>query len=411
MIKTNYRKDASYINRLNKIEVLRLIRDSGEISRADIVKKTRLSAPTVTRITDNLINDKLAVMVGEGNSTGGRPPKLIRFDGTHNYVIGIDLGSTSIRGVICNLNGLFITEIETPTDLDGGFEQICIQVGELITKLIDRSKLEKEKIMGVGLAVAGLINSESGIVEYSPVFGWWKVNLKTELKKHIPENLPIFYDNVSRLTALGEMLYGVGKKFKHFICVNVGYGIGAGIIINGTPLYGSQGFTGEFGHVVLDSDSQYVGKDGIKGCLEALSSGYGMAEIAKDRLKKGDKSILTKGKSIDEVSAKDIVDAAREGDVLSTEIFDSAMHYLGLGLDTLIKLFNPEAVVISGGLTKNGDVFFDKLKHNTFKNILYPVEDRVEILPSSFKDDATLIGAFSLIISKVFQFESEELEA
>ncbi len=404
--KDTLRKDASYINRLNKIEVLKLIRESGEISRAGIVKKTKLSAPTVTRIVDNLIGVKLVLMVGDGDSTGGRPPKLIQFDGTHNYVIGIDLGSTSIRGVISNLEGKFVTEIETPTDLKAGFEKVSLQVVELIHKLIDRSKFTEEKILGVGLAVAGLINSQTGIVEYSPMFNWRKVNLRTELKKYL--DIPVFYDNVSRVTALGELIHGVGKKHKNFICVNVGYGIGAGIIVNGAPFYGSKGFTGEFGHIIVDHKSPYVDKDGIRGCVEALSSGYGIAEIAKLRLKEGATSSMTElvGGKLAKITAQVVMTAAREGDTLAMEIIDEAIKFLGIGVDSLIKLFNPEIIVFSGGITKAGEMFFEKLEEHTFENKLHFVKDTVKLVPSSFKDDATLIGAFSLIISKVLQFEN-----
>ena len=116
------KKDASYINKLNKIEVLGLIRKLGETSRADIVKKTKLSAPTVTRIVDSLISSNLVSMVGKGDSTGGRPPKVIKFDGSHNYVIGIDLGATNIRAGLSDLEGLFINEIQTSTDIYGGIE-------------------------------------------------------------------------------------------------------------------------------------------------------------------------------------------------------------------------------------------------------------------------------------------------
>lgn len=402
----NEKKDASYINRLNKIEVLELIRESDEISRAEIVKRTNLSAPTVTRIVDSLINDQLAVMVGEGYSTGGRPPKLVRFDGTNNFVIGIDLGSTSIRVGISNLEGAIISEIETPTDLAGGVEKVVIQLADLIDRLIERSKVSEAKIMGAGLAVAGLINSQTGVVEYSPVFDWKKVDLKQLLKKHI--YLPIYYDNVSRVTALGEYLYGIGKEHKNFICVNVGYGIGAGIIINGVPFFGSKGYSGEVGHIVLDRSSQYVGKDGIRGCLEALSSGYGIAEIAKIRLRNGEKSILLeqlKG-DLDSITAKEVIEAALQGDPLSEEIFDDAMRYLGIGLDSLMKLFNPEAVVVSGGLTRVGQVFFDKLRKYTFQHNMDTLSEEVHLLPSSFADDATLIGALSLIISKILKFEN-----
>ncbi len=400
------KKDASYINKLNKITVLNLIRDSVEISRADIVKKTKLSAPTVTRIVDSLINTQLVTMAGEGNSTGGRPPKLIRFIGDHSFVIGVDLGSTSIRAGIADLEGKFIIEIETPTDLGGGFERVVNQVGTLIKKLINRSKLEEHKIMGLGLAVAGLINRETGNIEYSPVFNWRHVNLRNELSKHI--QLPIFYDNVSRVTALGELLYGVGKQHKTFISVNAGFGIGAGIIIDGSRYFGSKGFTGELGHIVLDRESNYVGKDGIKGCLEALSSGYGIAEIAKIRIAKEDKNntiLDNAGGSLESITAKNVIDAAKAGDRLASEIFDDAMHYLAIGIDILIKLFNPTAIVLSGGLTKCGETFFDKLNNHLGPSRLLPTENGVALLPSSFKEDATLMGAISLVISKILLLE------
>ncbi len=403
---TSHKKDASYINKLNKINVLSLIRESVEISRADIVKQTKLSAPTVTRIVDSLISDKLVTIIGEGDSTGGRPPKLVRFIGTHNFVIGVDLGSTSIRAGISDLSGNFITEIETPTDLGGGFEIIVEQVGDLIKKLIQRSKIEESKILGLGLAVAGLINKENGLIEYSPVFRWRRVNLHQELNKHV--SLPIFYDNVSRVTALGELLYGVGKEHKNFISVNAGYGIGAGIIIDGYRFFGNKGFTGELGHIILDKDSPYVGKDGIKGCLEALSSGYGIAEIAKTRIKNGEggESILENaGNDLSRITAKGVLEMAKKGDKLAIEIFENAMYYMAVGIDVLIKLFNPTTVVISGGLTKSGSIYFDKLNEYLGSSGLIPNEERIGLLPSSFGDDATLMGAFSLVISKVLLFE------
>lgn len=397
-------KNASYINKLNKIQVLQLIRESDQISRAEIVKQTKLSAPTVTRIVDNLIDAGLVIMTGEGDSTGGRPPILLKFDGTDNFVIGVDLGSTSIRVALSDLNGIFISEIESTTNLEGGFDEIIGQSVDLINKLIIRSKKPISKILGIGMAVAGLINVKEGKVEYSPVFNWKDVHLKKEYEKLI--DIPFIFDNVSRVTALGELYYGIGKKFKNFICVNLGYGIGAGIIIDGEPFYGSNGFTGELGHIILERDSEYIGKDGIRGCLEALSSGYGIAEIAKQKIKAGENTILSHMNfSPHEISAEHIFNAASQGDRLSIEIIENSLRYLGQGIDLLIKLFNPNAIVLSGGLTRNGDYFFKKAEEYTLKNVFSPLKEQVQILPSSFNEDATLIGAFSLIISKVLNFE------
>lgn len=405
IVDTEYtQKNASYINKLNKIQVLELIRKSDQISRAEIVKQTKLSAPTVTRIVDNLINAGLVIMTGEGDSTGGRPPKILQFDGTDNFVIGVDLGSTSIRVALSDLNGTFISEIESTTNLEGGFEEIIRQSVDLINKLILRSKKPISKILGIGMAVAGLIDVVEGKVEYSPVFNWKNVHLQEEFNKLI--DIPFIFDNVSRVTALGELYYGIGKEYKNFICVNLGYGIGAGIIINGEPFYGSNGFTGELGHIIVERDSEYIGKDGIRGCLEALSSGYGIAEIAKQNIKAGKQTLLSNNNSTaHEITAEVIFNAARHGDQLSQEIIENSFRYLGQGIDLLIKLFNPDAVVLSGGLTRNGEYYFKKVEEYTINNMFSPLKEQVKILPSSFNEDATLMGAFSLIISKVLNFE------
>ncbi|WP_299551709.1 ROK family transcriptional regulator [Seonamhaeicola sp.] len=398
-------KDASYINKLNKIEILKIIRDSDLTSRAEIVKITKLSAPTVTRIVDALVELELVKVVGDGNSTGGRPPKMLQFDGSNAYVIGIDLGATSIRGAISNLNGDIIIEVETQTDLSGGFEKICVQIHQIIEKLKTRSKLEDSLIQGVGIAVAGLINYDNGIIEYSPIFNWNKVNFRQELQKYI--SLPIIYDNASRVTAFGELIQGHGKQFKNFIFVNAGYGIGSGIVVDGKPFYGHKGFSGEFGHIILNAESEQVGKDGLRGSLESLSSGYAIAEIAKEKVAADPNSkILEKSNgNIADITAKTVVAAAKENDPLAVQIFDDAMKYFGIGLDALIKLFDPEAIILTGGLTKNGDIFFDKLKENMVLNRFKQLEREVHILPSSFGEDASLVGALSIILDRVFQFE------
>ena len=201
------------------------------------------------------------------------------------------------------------------------------------------------------------------------MFKWKKVNLQEELKKYL--KIAVFYDNVSRVTALGELLYGVGKKHKNFICVNVGFGIGAGIIINGEPFFGNRGFSGEFGHIIVNHNSPHTDADGIRGCIEALSSGYGIAEIAKDQINSGKESSILRdvNGNLEKITAEIVINAAKEEDILALKIVDEAMTYLGIGIDSLIKLFNPEIIVFSGGLAKSGEIFFNKLEKHILENL------------------------------------------
>lgn len=150
-------------------------------------------------------------------------------------------------------------------------------------------------------------------------------------------------------------------------------------------------------------------RGGLRGSLESLASGYGIAENAKRNigaLKNSKISNKVNG-NLEEITAKIVVDCAREKDELASEILDKAMDCWGIGLDALIKLFDPEAIIISGGLTKSGEIFFEKIRENILINEFKQLKNEVKILPSSFGDDATLIGALSLVISKVLQFEAK----
>lgn len=398
--------NAVYIHKLNKIKVLHLIREAGEISRAEIVKQTGLSSPTVTRISDGLINnERLVSMVGMGESSGGRPPKILRFNSKNNYVVGIDLGTTFIRGAISNLDGEFLMEREVPTRQDRDFNEVMKQIADLINTLISRELAKEKNVLGVGLAIAGLINKNSGIIEYSPVFNWKNVNVKEELSKYI--DWPVVYGNVSKLTALGELWYGIGKEYNNFIAINLGYGIGAGIIVDGKTFNGADGYAGEFGHIVLDLDSKAISSEGVYGTLESLASGYGIVQIVKDEIKKGRKSelsVLVNG-DLESLNAKLVFEAAMKGDALSLEVFQRAVDYLGVGIDSLIKLFNPECIVLSGGLTKSGEFLLKNLKTAVKKHRIGDLSREVDIKISGFGENAALMGAFSLILTKVLNLE------
>ncbi|KPL11218.1 MAG: hypothetical protein AMS23_05650 [Bacteroides sp. SM1_62] len=399
--------DALFINKLNKIKVLGLIRETGPVSRADLVKRTGLSAPTVTRIVDGLIHaEKLVAEVGMGSSSGGRPPLLVKFNSEQNYVIGIDLGATFTRGALSNLDGKFINEIKIPTRLESGFDVIMEDLSDLIHRLSKGNpKVRKQRVFGVGIAVAGLINRRKNLVEYSPDFDWYNVDIVKTLGKNI--EYPVIFDNVTRLMALGGLSYGADQKLQNFICVNVGYGIGAGIIVDGKLLMGADGFAGEFGHITIETDSDIQCSCKKYGCLEALASGKAIALTARSRLARGQSSLLVEmcGGDINKVTAKMVADAARKRDVLASNVFKRAMDYIGIGISSLINIFNPELVTIGGGVSLAGDIFFDNIRDSVDRNIMQPISRKVEILPVAFGENAALMGAFALILNRVLNMD------
>jgi glucokinase-like ROK family protein len=397
--------DALQMNLMNKREILHLIRKSGVISRADIAHISGLTAPTVSRIVEYLVTeDKLVSYVGMGESSGGRPPVMLQFSGKENYVVGIDLGATTIRGVLSDLEANFIREIQVPTDLNKGFTSIMNQVGELVTKLISSRNIDIKRVMGVGIAIAGLVNKNNGVVEFSPDFGWMNADIKESLRERL--SLPFIYDNSSRLMALGEHEYGEGSKFNNFAVINVGYGIAAGIVVDGFPVSGSAGYAGELGHIIVDSKSNVRCKCGATGCLEALASGRRIAQLGQEiaeRRKNGVLYDLCEG-DISRIDARMVAIAANMGDQESKIIYEEITSYLCIGIATLANLLDPQIIFIGGGVSLNGDIFFDNIRNSVRKYLIAP-EKSILIAPVTFGENASLTGALSLITSKITNFE------
>ena len=404
-MKKEYAKmDAALLHLANKKVVLKLIKDNSEISRSALAKESGLTPPSITRIVDELINvDGLVDSLGVGSSSGGRPPMIVKFKNDNNYIIGIDLGATYIRGCMVDLNANFISEIQVPTELEKGFLSIVDKVVKLINKLQSR-KEPSAKIWGVGIGVAGLVNSKTGIIESSPDFGWTNIDLRQELDKHL--DLPFFYDNSTRLMALGEMKMGEQDNQKNFAVINIGYGIASGLVVEGNLLKGFSGFAGEFGHIAVDTDSTVQCKCGMHGCLEALASGHRIASLGKQVLAENNSELLKelcRGNQ-DLITAELVARAAKKGDPACLKIYDEVAEYLCKGIGTLANLLNPETVFIGGGISLNGDLLFDLIEEKRDKYLLAG-NKRVKIQPSTFGDQATSIGAVSVVLEKILNLE------
>jgi glucokinase-like ROK family protein len=405
---SNANGGAKYINRLNKVKVLKIVRTAEALSRADISKISGLSAPTVSRIIEDLLADGLVREIGEGESQGGRPPTLLKFSDRRNFIIGIDLGTTNIYGVLSDFDAKIVAEVRTPTHIEDGFAGVMKRTADVIADLVADPSVENKRIYGIGMAVAGLINRKRNIVEFSPDFHWHNVDVIASLASVHP--YPIIIDNVTRVMALGEMWYGLGKRFKNLICVNVGYGIGAGIIVNGKPLYGPLGLAGEFGHITLEKDSQVQCDCGNFGCLEALASGNAIAKAACTRLLAGDRSLLLEycGGDPTKVTAETVAAAAKQGDPLAWDIFDRAVEYLGIGIAGLVNLFSPEAIVIGGGVAQAGDILFEKVRKTVNARSLNKISAGVLLKPATFGMKAAVMGAVSLVLNEVVNLNHHE---
>ncbi len=404
MSKSYTKMDAGLMNLTNKRVVLKLIKKKSKISRSDLTKETRLTPPSISRIVDELVHmDKLVEYVGIGSSSGGRPPVIVKFKSENNYIIGIDLGATYIRGCLVDLNANFISEIQVQTEIEKGFNYIIEKVIQLINKLKNRVD-DSTKIWGIGIGVAGLVNSQTGIIESSPDFGWTNINLREKLSKSI--DLPFFYDNSTRLMALGELNFNNMGDHTNFAVINVGYGIAAGLVIDGKLVKGHAGFAGEFGHIPVDTFSKIKCKCGMYGCLEALASGHRIATLGTEAFRGNNAKLLNNLCDNNEnlVTAEVVAKAAKKGDLASIEIYNEVAEYLCKGISVIANLLNPESIYLGGGISLNGKFYFDLINSKISKYLLSP-NSNLQILPSTFGEQATSIGAVSLVMEKIMNLE------
>lgn len=398
-IKTIKKMDAGLMNLINKTSVFRLILRSGEISRSEIAQATGLTPPTIIRIIEELMHKKLIISSGQEISSGGRPSIKIKINNEENLVMGIDLGATLIRGCLVDLSGNIRCEIQIPTEIAKGYRAVIDKLITLIDKLRQRGHSDW-KIWGIGIGIAGLINTHTGVLEYSPDFNWTKVNLREDLEGKI--DLPFFYDNSTRLMAKAELDLGKSLDNQNFVVINAGYGIAAGLVLNGNLLKGNQGFAGEFGHIPIDPESGIQCKCGKIGCLEALASGRRIAEHGKQLFRENPQSLIGKisNGSAENITAKLVAEAATKGDQVAKIVFGEAIENLCKGIGTLTSLLNPSKIYIGGGLSESYGLLFGLIDKKKQK---YLLNNNVEILPTTFGDLSTVMGAIALVYDRILE--------
>lgn len=310
------------------------------------------------------------------------------------YVIGMDMGGTNTVFGIVDTRGNVISKsaIKTGThsDVNLYINDIHVELSKLIEKV---GGLDKIKGMGIG-APNG--NYYTGNIEFAPNLPWKGVipfaNLMAD-KFGIPAALT----NDANAAAVGEMTYGVARGMKNFIMITLGTGVGSGIIIDGKIVYGHDGFAGELGHVNVMRNNGRLCGCGRNGCLEAYASATGVARSAREILETSTKVSLLRNIPIDDITSKDVFDAAIEGDEVAKEIFNFTGKILGEAFSDFVAFSAPEAIVLFGGLSKAGDMILNPIIENMEKNILNIWKGKVKVLFSELKEaDAAVLGASAL---------------
>ena len=373
---------------------------NGSSTITDLAKELDLSVPTVTKFISEMCEEGYINDYGKLETSGGRHPSIYGLNPESGYFIGVDIKKFSINIGLINFKGdLLELNMNTPYEFENtqeALEKLCSMIKAFINKI----EVNADKIMNICINISGRVNPESG---YSfSMFNFSERPLAEVLTEKI--GFPVCIDNDTRAMTYGEYMKGCVTGEKNIIFVNISWGLGIGIIIDGKIYTGKSGFSGEFGHVNA-FDNEIICHCGKKGCLETEASGSAFQRIFLERIKNGETSILSKRlkEKNKPLTLDDLIEAACKEDLLCIEIIEEIGQKLGKQIAGLINIFNPELVIIGGTLSLTGDYITQPIKTAIRKYSLNLVNKDSAIATSKLKDKAGIIGACMLARSRMFE--------
>jgi glucokinase-like ROK family protein len=388
--------DVQLVRRLNRDVILRLVREQGPISRTDLARLTQLTPATAFSIVQELVDQGLVQESGIGPSKGGRRPMLFEFNPRSFTAIGVNIRTAQVLGVLTYLDAETQVTAVRDHDLKAGPDVVKLTI-EVIQELLTKSPVPEERLLGIGVAVPGLVDPESGIVVDSVRFGWQDLPLCDLLAQEF--EFPTYIEEDDNALAMGEALFGAGQGVPNVVCVKVGGGLGAAIIINGSLFRGPDNSAGEIAHILVDPEGpqHYCGN---YGCLAALVSAEAIAERAIKGLKQGAISSLRDfvAGDIEQITVALIAKAANADDAFAHQVMEETGRYLGIGVATLVNLLNPDMVIIGGGVILAGAPLLEPVRHVVQLRTFPAPGKRVKIVPAKLGVEAPAIGAATLVM-------------
>lgn len=310
------------------------------------------------------------------------------------YVVGIDIGGTNTVFGIVDARGTIIASGSIKTNKFNEVEDYVNELHTELFRLLEQNNAT-DKIMGIGVGAPNG-NYFNGTIEFAPNLPWRGV---IPLAQMLTDRfgIPVSLTNDANAAAIGEMTYGAARGLKDFIMITLGTGVGSGIVVNGQLVYGHDGFAGELGHVIVRPNNGRLCGCGRTGCLEAYTSATGVARTAREFLEVRNDPSSLRQIPIQDITSKDVYDAAITGDKLALEIFDYTGKILGEAFANFIALSSPKAIILFGGLAKAGDLILKPIKEAMDRNTLNIYKGKVKIMFSELKEsDAAVLGASAL---------------
>lgn len=309
------------------------------------------------------------------------------------WTVGIDIGGTKIEAAHMDIHGVIRKIIRKKTDIAGGPSAVILQIQQAIEELKNHAK---SPAIGLGVGMAGQVDSRSGVVHFGPNLNWHEVPLGEELQRKT--GLPTIVTNDVRAATLGEWTYGAGRHSNHFICIFVGTGVGGGIVSQGTLLEGGSNTAGEIGHMIVDIDGKECTCGG-RGCLETIASGWAIAQAAQEALEaspdKGPILFEMAQREEGKITAFMVQKAFHRGDLLAIEVVEKVVKALAAGVISLVHIINPEQIIFGGGVLQGFPELIPLIEKKVRAGALSAATRSLVFLPAELEKSG-VIGAATL---------------
>jgi glucokinase-like ROK family protein len=390
-------------NRIRRNRILHALLEHGELSLTDLARITGMGIPMVSSIVASEKHGRFIRTREERTADrAGRPPIVARLNGVSGFVIGIDIGHLNANLVVLNLAQEVVAFVTHPSPSLQEGRRVVEWIKAEVNGIVAEHSLRMDRLMGVGVSIPGIVRGREGIGETYLNFG------DTPVRDILHEMLekPVHVEHDAKAMALGELWFGAARRKSNALCLNIGWGLGLGIILDGRLFYGRDGYAGEFGHIETIPNGRlcYCGR---KGCLETVASGQAIGATARERVAQGATSMLTARTNgrVEAIDAQLVVELANTGDQFCIEILDQAARYLGEGIASLITLFNPEVVVLGGRVSGAGNFILHPVRTTAVQHSLVQLSHDVEFLVSPLGAKAGALGVAMLAARDLFEVE------
>ncbi|MGC8595545.1 MAG: ROK family protein [Candidatus Kryptoniota bacterium] len=388
---------------IRKNLILRALLDGGPLSLSELANRTGITLPVVLNTVKRLKKQGLLIESnGVRVNQTGRPPSIVKLNGRAGYILGIDIGRLFTNFIILDLETKIVADVRRKSIQLSNDIRLLDDLEKEIKTVLTEANVSWSKLLGIGISLPGMVKGKEGLGE--TYFNFGETPARDVLSNRFAKRVHLEHD--LEAMAYGERWFGAAKDVKNALCINVGWGLGAGLILDGKVYYGEDGYAGEFGHiqVVKNGELCYCGK---RGCLETVSSGRAITRIARERILHGAKTILTREQNltIEQIDAEAVLKAASVGDDFSIEILQEAGRYLGSAVGILINLLNPALIILGGGVSMATPYLIESVRIHAMKHSLVQLNRNVRFVTSSLGNKAGALGVAVYLAEELFDVE------